>query len=108
MSDCRYVCDCISRGASSIPAYFHAFVEIDHEIISMTILLPSADSRRVVVSYKRKHVHKVQVNCLADRPDMTIAVDWDVMHQTKQTSHGNIDFSIYLKAVIEATRLCTQ
>ena len=35
--------------ASSIPARSHTFVEIDHEIISMAILLPSADSRRVVV-----------------------------------------------------------
>ena len=38
--------------ASSIPAWSHTFVEIDHEIISTTILLPSADSRRVVNSYK--------------------------------------------------------
>ena len=30
--------------ASSIPARSHTFVEIDHEIISMVILLPSADS----------------------------------------------------------------
>ena len=37
---------------------------IDHEIISMAILLPSADSRRFVVSYKRKYVHKVLDNCL--------------------------------------------
>ena len=29
--------------ASSIPARYHTFVEIDHEIISMVILLPSAD-----------------------------------------------------------------
>ena len=32
---------------SSIPAQFHTFMEIDHEIISTVILLPSADSRRV-------------------------------------------------------------
>ena len=62
----------------------------------MTILLPSADSRRVVVIYKRKYVHKVLVNCLVelaqektvvlwtDRPDMTIAVGRDVKNQTKQ------------------------
>ena len=51
--------------ASSIPARSHTFVEIDHEIISPVILLPSADhSRRVVVSYKRKYVHEVLVNCL--------------------------------------------
>ena len=30
--------------ASSIPARSHTFVEIDHEIISMVILLPSANS----------------------------------------------------------------
>ena len=29
--------------ASSIPAWFHTFVEIDHEIVSTVILLPSAD-----------------------------------------------------------------
>ena len=48
--------------ASSIPAWYHTFMEIDHEIISTAVLLPSADSRRVVVSYKRKYVHKVLVN----------------------------------------------
>ena len=30
--------------ASLIPARSHTFVEIDHEIISMVILLPSAES----------------------------------------------------------------
>ena len=51
--------------ARSIPAPSHTFMEIDHEIISTVILLPSADhSRRVVVSYKRKYVHEVLVNCL--------------------------------------------
>ena len=29
--------------ASSIPARYHTFVDIDHEIISTVILLPSAD-----------------------------------------------------------------
>ena len=37
---------------SLIAAQSHTFVEIDHEIISTVILLPSYDSRRVVVSYK--------------------------------------------------------
>ena len=50
--------------ASLIPARSHTFVDIDQEIISRAILLPSADSRRVVVSYKRKYVHEVLVNCL--------------------------------------------
>ena len=58
MSDCR------SRGLE-----FHAgpvayFVEIDHEIFYTVILLPSADSRRAVVRYKRKYVHEVLVNRL--------------------------------------------
>ena len=35
--------------ASSIPARSHTFMEIDHEIISTVILLPSADSRRVIL-----------------------------------------------------------
>ena len=50
--------------ASLIPAGSHIFVEIDHEIISTVILLPSVDSRRAVGSYKGKYVHKVLVNCL--------------------------------------------
>ena len=45
---------------SSISALSHTFVEIDHEIISTAILLPSPDSR----SYKRKYVHIVLVNRL--------------------------------------------
>ena len=74
--------------ASSIPARYHTFVEIDHEIISTVILLlPLIYSRRVVVSYKRKYVHKLLVNRLlkpaqeksvvkwTDRPAMTISVD---------------------------------
>ena len=45
--------------ASWIPARYHTFPEIDHEIIATGILLPSADSRWVVVSYKWKDVHEV-------------------------------------------------
>ena len=45
--------------ASSISVRSHTFVEIDHEMISMVILLPLNQSRRVVVSYKRKYVHEV-------------------------------------------------
>ena len=51
--------------ASSIPARYHTFVEIDHEMISTVILLlPLIHSRRVVVSYKRKYVHELLVNRL--------------------------------------------
>ena len=40
-------------------------MEIDHEIINFYgYSPPSADLRRVVVSYKRKYVHKVLVNGL--------------------------------------------
>ena len=49
---------------SLIPARSHSCIEIDHEITSTAILLPSSDSRRVVVSYKQKYVHKVLVNRL--------------------------------------------
>ena len=41
--------------ASSIPAWSRT-MEIDYEIISTVILLPSGElSRRIVVSYKRKY-----------------------------------------------------
>ena len=82
--------------ANSIQAQSHTFTEIDQGIISMAILLPSGDSRRVVVSYKRKYVNEVLVNCLVKLAqeksvvrwtnclDMTIAVDWDVKNQTKK------------------------
>ena len=69
-------------------------MKIYNEIISTAILLPSADSRRVV-SFKRKYVHEVKVNRLVklsqekkvvrltDCLDMTIAVNWDVKPHTK-------------------------
>ena len=50
--------------ASSIPARYHTFVEIDHEIISTVILLlPLIYSRRVV-SVTSESVHKLLVNRL--------------------------------------------
>ena len=48
--------------AGLIPAESHTFVEIDNEIISTVILLPFADSRRVVVS--NKYVREALVNRL--------------------------------------------
>ena len=60
----QITCVAQSGVASLIPTRCHTFAEIDHEIISMTILLPSADTRRVVVSYKRKYVHEVLVKHL--------------------------------------------
>ena len=58
---------CLTAGSgvtSSIPTQSHTFLEIVHELISMAILLPFIDSRRFVVSYKQKYVHKVLVNRL--------------------------------------------
>ena len=50
--------------ASSISAWFHTFVEIDHEIISTVILLPSTESFKKGCCHKRKCVHEVLVNHL--------------------------------------------
>ena len=60
-----YKCLTTDPGVTSlIPAQSHTLVEIDHELISTAILLPYADSRRVVVSYKRKYQHQILVNRL--------------------------------------------
>ena len=61
---------------SLIPAWSHTFVEIDHEIIYTAILLRSADSRRVVVSYKRKYVHNVLVDHLVKLAQEKSVVRW--------------------------------
>ena len=60
VSGCRYMSDCRSRGCK----FDRGQAEIDHEIISTAVLFPSAVSRRVVVSYKRKYAHEVLVNRL--------------------------------------------
>ena len=49
--------------SSLILAKSHTFAEIDHEIISTAIPLLHPDSGRVVVTYKRKYVQEVLVNC---------------------------------------------
>ena len=55
--------------ASSIPARSHTFVEIDHEIISTVILLPSAESfKKVVVSYKRSMCTKYWLTACSSLP----------------------------------------
>ena len=51
--------------ASSIPARSHTFVEIDHEIISMVILLPSAESfMKGCCQLQAKVCARLLVNCL--------------------------------------------
>ena len=44
VSGYRCVSDCRSRGREFDPGRSHTFVEIDHKMISMVILLPSPDS----------------------------------------------------------------
>ena len=64
---CRTADTCLTADpgvASLLPGCSHTFAEIDHEIVSTAILLPSADSRRVVVSCKQKCVHEVLFNRL--------------------------------------------
>ena len=74
--------------ASSIPARSHTFMEIDHEIISTVILLPSAESfMKGCCQLQAKVCAQLLVNCLfklaqeksvvrwTDRLAMTIAVD---------------------------------
>ena len=51
--------------ASSIPARSHTFVEIDHEIISRVILLPSAESfMKGCCQLQAKVCARLLVNCL--------------------------------------------
>ena len=51
--------------ASSIPAWSHPFVEIDHELISRVILLPSAESfMKGCCQLQAKVCARLLVNCL--------------------------------------------
>ena len=60
----RCMSDCSSRGPEFNPGLTPYFLG-DFEIISRVIIpLPLNHSRRVVVSYKQKYVHKVLVNYL--------------------------------------------
>ena len=63
--------------ANSIPARSHTFMDIDHEIISTVILLPSADSfkkgccqlqnrteqNRTVSLLISGHIHDIEIQC---------------------------------------------
>ena len=51
--------------ASLIPSRSHSFMEIDYEIISTVLLLPSAESfKKGCCQLQAKYVHEVLVNCL--------------------------------------------
>ena len=55
--------------ANSILARSHTFVEIDHEIISTAILLPSAESfKKSFVSYKRSMCTKYWLTACSSLP----------------------------------------
>ena len=77
--------------ASSIPARSHTFVEIDHEIISTVILLPSADAFKKGCCQLQAKVLLVNIQAcpgksvvrLTNCPAMSIAVDWDIKQQYK-------------------------
>ena len=81
--------------ASLIPVRSHTFVEIDHEIISTVILLPSAESFEKGCFQLQANVHEVLVNCLfklaQDRPTITIAVELGCK-ATKQTNKSRQRF----------------
>ena len=54
--------------SSLIPVRFHTFMEIDREKKTSAILLLCADSNRVVLNYKRNHVHKVLFSHFVSSP----------------------------------------
>ena len=59
---------------------------VDHYHLFFGHSPPTADSRKAGVSCKRMYVLEVLINRLvklAVVSDMTIAVDWDVKHQSK-------------------------
>ena len=77
---------------SSIPAWSHTFMEVDHEIISTTIIHPSADSRRVVVSYKQKYVHEGMVKGLV-KYQILYCVGNSDCHFRVQNNLGRVEHS---------------
>ena len=69
--------------ARLILARSHTFVAVDHEINSTAILLRSAYSRRVVVSFKQKYLHKVLVNHL-----VKLALEKNVVRLPSRHDHS--------------------
>ena len=107
--------------ASSIPARYHTFVEIDHEIISTVILLPSAESlMKGCCQLQAKVCARLLVNCLfklaqeksvvrwTDRPAMTIAVDLGpkATNQTNKTNHFMYFSSAHVSKIFHWTFSC--
>ena len=112
--------DCRSRGHKfdhRLVPYFHG----DWLWNNFYGHAPSTNSRRAVVSYKQNYVHEVLVNCFnllsqacpgktvvrwIDRLDMTIAFDWDLKPQTKQTmDHPDLTVSNFMGNTIGPKRV---
>ena len=100
--------------------YLCTFVEIDHEIISTAILLlPLIHSRRVVVSYKRKHVHEILVNRLFKPAqekvwlgELTVSqwpllLTWDVKQQKQTNKQTNKCFVSVMLTCLFIAALCS-
>ena len=78
---------------SSIPARSHTLMEIDHEIISTFIQegLSSVTSKSMCKKYVPVRYWSSLLRKKLWLGDMTIAIDWDVKHQS------NITYSLYKK-----------
>ena len=111
---------CISRGCEFDPGPV-PFVEIDHEIISTVILLPSAESFKKGCCQLQAKVCARSTGYLlvqacpgksvvkwTDRPAMTIAVDLGrkANKQTKQTN--SLSLSLSLSFLRPAIKVCKQ
>ena len=105
--------------ASSIPARSHTFVEIDHEIISTVILLPSADSfKKGCCQLQVKVCARITGNQLVqacpgksvvrwtDRPAMTIAVDLGRKATKQQQMPKPTVFSLKNEVEVLKLKLC--
>ena len=112
--------DCRSRGREFDPARSHTFFEIDHEIISTVILLPSAESFKKGCCQLQVKVCTWSTSYLlvqacpgksvvrwTDSPAMTIAVDLGCK-ATKQTykpmwalNMKNVQFHTYSQVRIQ-------
>ena len=80
---------------SLIPVRSNTFVEIDCEIISKVILLPSAESfKKDCCQLQAKALSQAfpvkSVVRWTDCFNMTIAVDWDIKNQIKQNQTNHI------------------
>ena len=59
----------------------YSFVEIGHKKQFYSHSLPSADSRRAVVSYWRKNLHCVLINCQGGLPRSSVDIMLTDLHQ---------------------------